>query len=556
MIVGILVALTMVGPKRGFLIMALSVNTNVASLNGQRNLNKSTDMLQTSMQRLSSGLRINSAKDDAAGLQISNRLTSQINGLNVAVRNANDGISMAQTAEGALQESTNILHRMRDLALQSANGTYSNSDRAAIQEEVSQLQAELDRISETTSFGDRKLLDGSFGSESFQVGAKSFETINVSMGSFASEDIGAQSFSMNAGQALGSTAGATGLGGIAFSGAASQHAFLGSAGTVQTVSILGTQGSATATFSGSGTAVDVQDSINRATTKTGVIADARTVISLDFASDNPTGNVSAETTVTFALRGSNTDESVAAPTIKASFTNTEDLSSLTIAINNNANETGISAQLSAEGELVLTSENGDNIQISAFTISGGGAASGSSLTVSANSHDYEGDVSDPTQNLNSMTLVGTGSATVMSTTTNEINFVGTIRTTGNDDFGIQSSQAELTGGGLSQLENIEDLNVGTAIGAQMAVDVIDGALAQIDTQRAQLGAVQNRLDSTISNLQNVSENASGSRSRIRDTDFAIETATMTKNQILQQAGTSILAQANQLPQAALSLLGG
>ena len=534
--------------------MALSVNTNVASLNGQRNLNKSTAMLQTSMQRLSSGLRINSAKDDAAGLQISNRLTSQINGLNVAVRNANDGISMAQTAEGALQESTNILHRMRDLALQSANGTYSNSDRAAIQEEVSQLQAELDRISETTSFGDRKLLDGSFGAESFQVGAKSFETINVSMGSFASEDIGAQSFAMNAGQALGSTAGATGLGGIAFSGAATQHAFLGSAGTVQTVSILGTQGSATATFSGSGTAVDVQNAINRATTKTGVIADARTVISLDFASDNPTGNVTAE--ITFTLRGSNSDESVAAPTIKASFVNTEDLSALAIAVNNNANETGISAQLSAEGELVLTSENGDNIQISAFTISGGGANSGSSLTVCANSHDYEGDISDPAQTLQSMTLVGTGSATVMSTTTNEINFVGTIRTTANDDFGIQTSQAELAANGLSQLENVEDLNVSTAIGAQMAVDVIDGALAQIDTQRAQLGAVQNRLDSTISNLQNVSENASGSRSRIKDTDFAIETATMTKNQILQQAGTSILAQANQLPQAALSLLGG
>ncbi|MBU2969700.1 flagellin [Pseudoalteromonas sp. C2R02] len=538
--------------------MALSVNTNVASLNGQRNLNKSTDMLQTSMQRLSSGLRINSAKDDAAGLQISNRLTSQINGLNVAVRNANDGISMAQTAEGALQESTNILHRMRDLALQSANGTYSNSDRAAIQEEVSQLQAELDRISETTSFGDRKLLDGSFGSESFQVGAKSFETINVSMGSFASEDIGAQSFSMNAGQSLGSTAGATGLGGIAFSGAATQHAFLGSAGTVQTVSILGTQGSATATFSGSGTAVDVQDAINRATTTTGVIADARTVVSLDFASGNATGNVSGETTITFALRGSNTDETKAAPTIKASFTNTEDLSTLAIAVNNSANETGISAKLSAEGALVLTSENGDNIQISDVTISGGGAQNVSSLTVSATSHDYEGDISDPAQTLQSMTLVGsgTGANVGMSTNTNEINFIGTIRTTGNDDFGIQSSQAELTGGGLSQLENVEDLNVGTAIGAQMAVDVIDGALAQIDTQRAQLGAVQNRLDSTISNLQNVSENASGSRSRIRDTDFAIETATMTKNQILQQAGTSILAQANQLPQAALSLLGG
>ena len=182
--------------------MALSIQTNATSLNAQRQLGHTQKAVSTSMERLSSGLRINSAKDDAAGLQISNRLTSQINGLGVAARNANDGVSLAQTAEGALQESTNILHRMRDLALQASNGTYSNSDRTAIQEEVGQLQSELDRISETTSFGDRKLLDGSFGSNSMQVGAKSFETINISLGSFGADDIGAQTFSLNSGQAL------------------------------------------------------------------------------------------------------------------------------------------------------------------------------------------------------------------------------------------------------------------------------------------------------------------------------------------------------------------
>ncbi len=187
--------------------MALSVNTNTTSLNAQRNLGKSSSDLQTSMQRLSSGLRINSAKDDAAGLQIANRLTSQINGLGVAQRNANDGISMAQTAEGAMQESANILQRMRDLALQSANGSNSADDRAALQKEVSSLQQELTRIAETTKFGGTSLLDGSFGTKQFQVGANANETINVSLGNMSADAIGANEIK-GAGTVLGITAAA------------------------------------------------------------------------------------------------------------------------------------------------------------------------------------------------------------------------------------------------------------------------------------------------------------------------------------------------------------
>ena len=177
--------------------MALTVNTNVSSLNAQRNLERSGNGLATSMERLASGMRINSAKDDAAGLQISNRLTSQINGLSVAQRNANDGISIAQTAEGAMQESTNILQRMRELALQSANGSNSTEDREALQKEVSALQTELTRIAETTSFGGQQLLDGSFGSKSFQVGANANETINVSLSSVASNKIGANQVNLS-----------------------------------------------------------------------------------------------------------------------------------------------------------------------------------------------------------------------------------------------------------------------------------------------------------------------------------------------------------------------
>ena len=539
--------------------MGMFINTNVASINGQRNLGKSTAMLETSMQRLSSGLRINSAKDDAAGLQISNRLTSQINGLNVATRNANDGISMAQTAEGALQESTNILHRMRDLALQAANGTFSNSDRAAIQEEIAQLQFELDRIAETTSFGDRKLLNGTFGSADFQVGATAFETIAVSIGSFFSEDIGAQTYSLrvNADGAAGAVGNSgtadAGLGGIAtYDATGTGSAYLGSQGEVVELGIRGVQGSATASVTGTSSALDLQRAIQLATPTTGVDADARTVATLDFVSSSSFGSLSAEATVTFELRGSNTDESVDAPIIKADFSNSEDLSSIANAINSVANKTGIAASLTSSGDLKLVSENGDTIQVTNLTFSGG--AAGTLMTVSAQSFDYEGDTNDTTQVITSLTVAEQAAAMSQGT----MAFVGTVRATAAEDFRLSGSAAIVQGAAgqkLSDLSNIGDVDVGTAVGAQMAVDVIDGALAYIDSQRAGLGAVQNRLQSTISNLQNVSENASSSRSRIRDTDFAAETASMTKSQILQQAGTSILAQANQLSQAALSLLG-
>ncbi len=538
--------------------MALSIATNTASLNAQRNLTKSSDMVGTSLSRLSSGLRINSARDDAAGLQISNRLTSQVNGLNVATRNANDAISLAQTAEGALQESTNILHRMRDLALQAANGTFSNEDRSAIQEEVSQLQFELDRIAGTTAFGDRRLLDGSFGSEGFQVGAKAFETITVSIGSYFAEDIGAQTYNMRttadggAGTVALSGAANAGLGGIGvYDAIGTGSSYLGSQGSVITVGIQGAQGSATATVTGTSTAQDLQKAIQLATPTTGVDADARTVSTLDFVSTSSFGSLSAEATITFELRGSNTDTSVDAPIIKANFTNTEDLSSIANAINAVTNDTGIAASLTSEGDLKLVSENGDNIEITNLAFTGG--AGTTLMAVSAQTFDYEGDTNDTAQVITSTTIAS--NATMSA---NSVAFVGTVRTTSAEDYRI-SSTADITqnvaGQELSELSNIEDVDMGTAVGAQMSVDVIDGALAFIDSQRSTLGAAQNRLTSTISNLTNVGENASASRSRIRDTDFATETASLTKAQILQQAGTSILAQANQIPQAALSLLG-
>ncbi len=389
--------------------MALTVNTNIASLNTQRNINNTSNALNTSMQRLSTGSRINSAKDDAAGLQIANRLTSQVNGLSVAVRNANDGISLAQTAEGALQQSTNILQRMRDLSLQSANGSNSDSERKALNSEVTQLKKELDRISNTTTFGGRQLLDGSFGTASFQVGSAANEIISVGIDK------------MNAD------------------------------------SLKGTYYSQTLTTSGAAVAGGGDLEINIATAGGGAFK------------------------ATATLKDGDDAKTVGAK--------------LAAAINDT--NSGIGAFADDTGAITIISK-ADN----------SGTTPANSLT----------------------TLAITGAAV---TTPGSVTAATDPVATGN---------------------SVSDLDLTTAEGAQTAVLIIDDAIKTIDAQRADLGAVQNRFDNTIANLQNISENVSAARGRIEDTDFAAETANLSKNQILQQAGTAILAQAKQLPQAVLSLL--
>jgi flagellin len=403
--------------------MALTVNTNIASLNTQRNLSNSSNALATSMQRLSTGSRINSAKDDAAGLQISNRLTSQINGLGVAVRNANDGISLAQTAEGALQQSTNILQRMRDLSLQAANGSNNSDDRTSVQKEVEQLKAELTRISETTTFGGRKLLDGTFGKQQFQVGANANETIEVAVGK------------------------------------------------MDTKSLYGT------------------------------IAE-RISVGVEME-----GDVDLNTTaVTAAEAGDITIKLGANDAVTVSVIVGDTADTLAQRINDKAIY-GVSASVDqATGFLKLTS-----------SVQG---------TSTASEGDIE--VDDAAGN-----TLGTAAA-IFGTTT------------------LTASGASTTTAARTGL--VSEIDVSSAEGAQEAVQIIDGAIKLIDSQRADLGAVQNRFDNTIANLQNISENSSAARGRIQDTDFAAETANLSKNQILQQAGTAILAQAKQLPQAVLSLL--
>ena len=460
--------------------MALTVNTNVSSLNAQRNLNRSSEGLATSMERLASGMRINSAKDDAAGLQISNRLTSQINGLAVAQRNANDGISMAQTAEGAMQESTNILQRMRELALQAANGSNSAEDRESLQKEVSALQTELTRIAETTSFGGQQLLDGTYGTKSFQVGANANETINVSLGNISADNLGENSIEG---------------GGTVFNNTvAAGTAFSETTAASNAVVLSGPSGNSTVDLS-TLNAQETADAINDAAT-----------------------GIKAETSVTATIAALSSADTGTLTVGEQSF----DLSKYNGSLSDLAadlGKSGINATYDSDAGTVVIEEKG----VAGVLLVGDGA---STATLNGTLGDAAGAVVDSQINL-----------------------------TATDKFTIGAS-AEIATAGASALNKISDVDVRTSVGAQNSITVIDAALATIDEQRSDLGAVQNRFGHTISNLANIAENVSASRSRIQDTDFATETAQMTKNQILQQAGTSILSQANQIPQAAISLLGG
>ena len=488
------------------------INTNIPSLNAQRNLDKSGQSLATSLQRLSSGLRINSAKDDAAGLAISNKFTSQIRGLNQAVRNANDGISVSQTAEGALAETGSLLQRIRELAVQSANGSNSETERAALQQEVSQLVQEVNRIADTTAFGGRKLLDGTFGTESFQVGSAAFETINVSIGSYRATQIGNQTNYL--------TGAAANLGLGQLTATAATAAANNVAGTVTIQSSIGTSSAISlAGLSAYAGAI----AINSESSKTGVTSDARTTVGLS--------GLSASGNVSFQLTGSNTT----AVTINAGVT-TGDLSGLAAAINNQSGSTGISA--SVQGSILkMTSERGDDIVIEGFTNSAAG-------TITATAYDYEGVTAGDTETL---TSGGTDSTRAMGVI--KLNSANTFTSTASSTT-IDSATTAIA----STLEQVAQIDVSTAIGAQKALAVADSALSFVDSGRGSLGAAQNRLLSTISNLSNVAENVTAARSRIMDADFAAETANLTRSSILQQAGISVLAQANALPQQTLALL--
>jgi flagellin len=474
--------------------MAQVINTNVSSLIAQRNLSVSGNAMQTSIQRLSSSLRINSAKDDAAGLAITSRMTSQIRGMNQAVRNANDGISLAQVAEGAMQESTNILQRMRELSVQSANSTNNSSDRASLQAEVVQLKSELDRISQNTEFNGQRILDGSFSNANFQVGANASQTITFSIGSIKASSIGGI---------------ATSTGTEVTAAAATDITIAIGGGAATTVN-------SSANFTGTSNGQDATSAYAKARAINDANVAGLTVTASTSGTQavGPIGGTAADTynlTINGVAIYTNQD-------VATALTN----SALRDAINGVSNQTGVTASLNG-GNMTLTAADGRNITV---TESGTGFTAGTDgLTVTGGAFD------------------GALRGTLSVSATNSIAIGGTVAT-----LGLAANIARDSLG-------VDTLDISTASGANTAIKRIDAALDSINSNRANMGALQNRFESTIANLQNVSDNLSSARSRILDADYASEMANLTKNQILQQAGTAMLAQANSMPQSVLSLLG-
>jgi flagellin len=488
-------------------------------------------------------MRINKAGDDAAGLQISNRLTSQIEGLAVAQRNANDGISIAQTAEGAMSASTDILQRMRELALQSANGSNSSEDREALQKEVSALQTELTRIAETTSFGGQQLLNGSFGTTAFQVGAEANETIDMSLSSIDSRDIGL------VGKGVGAATIANPLGLEVAARTSEARALDGDSLNVSINSEI-----TSVRLSDNMSAKDVANAINTVDGVSGVKAE--TSAQLTIAS----GNVFASTDkLSLSVNGVDlgTFSGAGNAAVITDLTNR-------LVTNPNAELEAIGitvATTSTSGEFVFTDANGEDLDIrtsleatagsstaaaSIETVDAAGSSVGAAQSVSAGAINTTNFMETfVTGRLDYSSAIVDEDVTQFSIASNPNN--SNLPNNGDVDFANIESTLSLT--------SVSSVDISSQAGSQSALAVIDAALASIDDQRADLGALQNRFDYTISNLSNIQENVSASRSRIQDTDFAVETANLTKNQILQQAGTSILAQANQLPQAALSLIG-
>lgn len=492
--------------------MALVINTNVASLNAQRNLDRSQGDLNTSLQRLSTGLRINSAKDDAAGLAIATRFTTQINGLNQAVRNANDGISLAQTGEAALDEITNNLQRIRELAVQSANATNSSSDRAALDKEVQQRLSEIDRIANQTSFNGRKILDGSFGSAAFQVGANVGETINLNLQTSTRLD------------SIGSFATATSsdlttdlAGAVATSGS----------GSFDASTLLADFSSETVSFDvtdGTNAVVDVTLSADYSGAGgiDALVADLNTALSGDGYTVTNDGNT---VTITSGETGTGTTVSVS---------------------NFDADQDANTTDSAVTSFPAVTGADGTAVDAAGVTVSGDlSIAVGDAAAVAVADGTYT-TAQDLVDAINT-SLGSNGSAQVNDDGTISIYASEAITFSGGLETSLGLSDATPAG-------NLSSAGVTTVADSNSMLRRIDSALTSVSSQRSDFGAIQNRFESTIVNLQTISENLSASRSRIQDADFAAETAKLTKAQILQQAGVSILAQANSAPQSVLALL--
>ncbi|USS54640.1 flagellin [Pseudomonas kermanshahensis] len=555
--------------------MALTVNTNITSLGVQKNLNRASDALGTSMSRLSSGLKINSAKDDAAGLQIANRLTSQIKGLSVAVKNANDGISIAQTAEGAMQESTSILQRMRELSLQSANGSNSDDDRTSLQQEFTALSGELTRIANTTTFGGRNILDGSFQNIGFQIGASANETISFGMTDISSTGLkGTYSEASVAG-------GTTSLSATTTGAVVSNYNVTAGAFTTLTADETLTVNGKTVDLTTGDTVDGAITKINAATADTGVTASKNAAGNLVFSSNaafSIKSNVASadsgvSDTDTPAAVGLNAAAQISVNGTSIDLAANSTLAQVVTAINAETANTGVTAALD-KGRLILTSEDGKDITLAngSDATTGPGALAKVGLTAGKSEAKVTEDTSVTLNGVevkfqkgatldNVVSAINSASTGVTASKTSD----GKLSLFSDADIKIEDGSSGkgldalgLTAGSTTAVgmeTTVSNLSITDAKSSQIAIQALDAAIAQVDSQRAQLGAVQNRFDSTVANLNSISENSTAARSRVQDADFAAETAELTKQQTLQQASTAILSQANQLPSSVLKLLG-
>jgi flagellin len=498
--------------------MAQVINTNVASLNAQRHLNSSKSDMETAIERLSSGLRINSAKDDAAGLAISERFTAQINGLDQAARNANDGISFAQTAEGAMEEMSNLLQRVRELAVQAANDTNTPSDREALNREVQAALAEVNRIAENTQFNQQNVLDGSLGEMVFQVGANRAQSLNVSGMDLRGEKLGAQIIDGHA--VLGQ-----------MREGASGELKLGDA----KITINGTQ----IDMEGVRSVSEAVDQINQRNPVTGVQAFRadRATQQFDFAEENFEGD---EGSASLQINGKQINFSLGESPEEA-------LQNMVDAVNAKTSRTGVEAEVAGGGRLELSSESDFRVSrsdVGPLPIAVPDAVDGA--LAREESFDFEEGV-----HVQRGVQLASDLGETMSIQAEDQDLAR---------LGLIGSGGELLSGmryavsGQEVEGKVETVNVQNRAAADNAIRTVDFALGRINEARADLGAVQNRFEATINNLNIASENLSESRSRIRDADFAEETAELTRTKILQQAGMSVLGQANQMPQMVTQLL--
>ena len=521
--------------------MVLSVNTNNAALLAQSAQSRTTNAMDTAMERLSTGKRINAARDDAAGLAISTRMENQIRGLEMAIKNSADAQALMNTAEGAQDEITNLLQRIREVAIQAANDTNVAGDRVNLQTEVNQLIAEMDRISTQTTWNGMAVLDGTFTAKKFQIGAEANQNISLSLDNVASSAIG--SHELNSTVQLSNTAG----GGI----------------LADTYTLVGPEGSTTVTTTAGDSAKEFAAAVNAATGSTGIEAKAVTKLKLSA--------LSAADTVALTINGTNT--------ASVAVTSATDLRGLRDAINAKSGTTGVTASLSggSNAALELVDVDGDDVSVALVA-----ATDSTELTLSA--LDRNGSQASSTAASDDLvvTLIDAGGTAAAGETAagGAAIVTGQVTLSSYSSFNVQvendgddydegtagtiTADGEFFGDGdggatstsNSSLSTVSTVNVATRSGAESALNIIDGALDKINNQRAKLGALSNRIDHTIGNLQSIKVNVQASQGRIQDADFAAETSNLVRSQILSQAATAMLAQANASKQSVLTLLQG